>query len=369
MSAKNIILSAATVLLLCTSCADTVNVEVPVYSVDVKQRAKPDKFFSGWDYVMLETNANCLLTNVSKARIDEQRIALLDRDRIFLFTRDGKYKGKIDKLGRGAQEYLSIDDFCLHDSLVYTLSRGQKAISVYTESGHFVRRIDLDDWYRSFEMVDDSLLFLCSEFCNDKHFNFVLLNYHTGKQLKALDPFDANEGALFDGYGPFCERTEDGYFVTHPFDYTVYKLNRDEISPYCRFQFNTSVQIDQSASFEENSENTKNKNAIKYLSDYIETETAKYALFDLFVDEQGIGTYLSSAGASGKTYMMSISEEFLPDFPYMLTPIVGHHDNALVSVVSSAMVLNKEKMYGLSFFTDKGLTEEDNHIIFFHKLK
>ena len=31
--------------------------------------------------------------------------------------------------------------------------------------------------------------------------------------------------------------------------------------------------------------------------------------------------------------------------------------------------LNIEEMYGLSLFHDKGLTEESNHVVFFHKLK
>ncbi len=32
-------------------------------------------------------------------------------------------------------------------------------------------------------------------------------------------------------------------------------------------------------------------------------------------------------------------------------------------------ILNIEEMYGLSLFHDKGLTEESNHVVFFHKLK
>ena len=39
---------------------------VPTFSVDVQQRDSIEHFFSGYDYVMLETNENALLGNVEK---------------------------------------------------------------------------------------------------------------------------------------------------------------------------------------------------------------------------------------------------------------------------------------------------------------
>ena len=72
-----------------------------------------EHFFSGYDYVMLETNENALLGNVEKMKVDSSVIAVQDKGRILLFQHDGKFITKIDKLGRGAGEYLSVEDFVL----------------------------------------------------------------------------------------------------------------------------------------------------------------------------------------------------------------------------------------------------------------
>ena len=80
---------------------------VPTFSVDVQQRDSIEHFFSGYDYVMLETNENTLLGNVERMKVDSSVIAVQDKGRILLFQHDGKFITKIDKLGRGAGEYLS----------------------------------------------------------------------------------------------------------------------------------------------------------------------------------------------------------------------------------------------------------------------
>ena len=93
-------------------------------------------------------------------KVDSSVIAVQDKGRILLFQHDGKFITKIDKLGRGAGEYLSVEDFCVKDSLVYILSRAQRRILVYDWKATFVDKIDLDDWYQHFEIVDDKLIFL-----------------------------------------------------------------------------------------------------------------------------------------------------------------------------------------------------------------
>ena len=94
-------------------CLLAANIQVlcRLFSVDVQQRDSIEHFFSGYDYVMLETNENTLLGNVERMKVDSSVIAVQDKGRILLFQHDGKFITKIDKLGRGAGEYLSVEDF------------------------------------------------------------------------------------------------------------------------------------------------------------------------------------------------------------------------------------------------------------------
>ena len=70
-------------------------------------------------------------------------------ERILFYEHDtGRFIGKIDRLGKGHNEYLSIDDFIVRDSLVYVLSAMQYAILVYDVYGHPIKEIELDAFYK-----------------------------------------------------------------------------------------------------------------------------------------------------------------------------------------------------------------------------
>ena len=110
------------VFAFCT-CGKRPVADLPTFHVDVKQRDSASCFFSGYSYVMLETNMECLLTDVDRIKVDSEKIAVLDRERILFYEHDtGRFIGKIDRLGKGHNEYLSIEDCIVRDALVYVLS-------------------------------------------------------------------------------------------------------------------------------------------------------------------------------------------------------------------------------------------------------
>lgn len=341
---------------------------VPTFSVDVQQRDSIEHFFSNYDYVMLETNENALLGNVEKMKVDSSVIAVQDKGRILLFQHDGKFITKIDKQGRGAGEYLSVEDFCVKDSFVYVLSRAQKRILVYDWNADFVDKIDLDDWYQHFEVIDDGLMFLSSEKSNGKQYDFVVFNYVKSEYMDMFSPFENNEGITFANFTPFSGTFNGGYYVLRPFDYTVYRLSRTEFEPYCQFEFNTKEQIEQGASLVDLSDRTSNKNVVRYLGCYEEYNGSVYLTFALFEEGHGIGTYVYKAESDGKDRLMRIYENFSAKYPYISAPY-GVYDGAFYSICPALDILNIEEMYDLSLFRDKGLTEESNHVVFFHKLK
>ena len=301
-------------------------------------------------------------------KVDSSVIAVQDKGRILLFQHDGKFITKIDKLGRGAGEYLSVEDFCVKDSLVYVLSRAQRRILVYDWNADFVDKIDLDDWYQHFEVIDDELMFLSSEKSNEKQYDFVVFNYVKSEYMDMFSPFENNEGITFKNFTPFSGTFNGGYYVLRPFDYTVYRLSRTEFEPYCQFEFNTKEQIEQGTALIDLYDQTSNKNVVQYLGSYEEYNGSMYLTFALFEEGHGIGTYVYKIESDGKNRLMKIYENFSDKYSYISAPY-GVYDGAFYSIRPALDILNIEEMYGLSLFHDKGLTEESNHVVFFHKLK
>ena len=261
-----------------------------------------------------------------------------------------------------------IEDFCVKDSLVYILSRAQRRILVYDWKATFVDKIDLDDWYQHFEIVDDKLMFLSSENSNEKQYDFVVFNYAKSEDMNMFSPFENNEGITFKNFTPFSGTFNGGYYVLRPFDYTVYRLSRTEFEPYCLFEFNTKEQIEQGAALVDLYDKTSNKNVVQYLGSYEEYNGSIYLTFTLFEEKHGIGTYVYKVESDGKNLLMKIYENFSDKYPYISAPY-GVYDGAFYSIRPALDILNIEEMYGLSLFHDKGLTEESNHVVFFHKLK
>lgn len=359
-----IIIHCLLFLIACSEYSDPVQ----TYSVDIQQRDSVSCFFTSYSYIPLETNENCMLGEVVGMKVNEDAIAIEDQGRILLFQHDGKFISKIDKAGRGAGEYLSIEDFCVKDSTVYVLSRPQKIILAYSWSGTFKQGIELNDWYQHFQILDDEWMFLASENANDTGANFVLFNYVTREYGDAFSPFEKNESVTFSSFSPFAGTFSGGLYVVHPFDYTIYQLGKSLFEPYCRFEFNTKKQIKKGETWMRLSDQTSNENVVRYLDLYKEYNGSKYMTFDLFEEDYGYGAYIDKIEPDGTHRLMRIYETFPADFPYLSAPW-GIYKDAFYSIRPAFDILNIEGAYRLTLFHEKGLTKESNHVVFFHKLK
>lgn len=323
------------------------------------------------EYVKLETSEDCLLANIERLKISADRIFAMDKEQIFVFDRQGAFVTKVSDRGRGKGEYLSITDFAAKDSLLYILSRGQKKILVYNESGKFVDEIMLDNWYNHLEFFNDNIVLLTSENSNDEKWNFVFYDLATRKCVRKENPFNRNESIILNDFNPISGRTDGGFYVVNPFDYTVYKLDNDSFAPYCRFRFNTETQLpsEGNPSFVEIIDDVKNKSVVKYLGMFKERENGgAFLTFELFEPKGGIGTFLCVVDGNGDSRVIRILEEYSSQYPYLSAPKCMY-ENSIVSVASASTVLNIEEMHDLSLFHDQGLTRESNPVIFFHKLK
>lgn len=90
-----------------------------LYIIDIDNITK-DKYVNFSSYfksaktIILETNENCLINNVSNIRVVDDFIIIVDNDQhpggIFVFDKTGHFIHKIGKVGQGPGEYVYVTD-------------------------------------------------------------------------------------------------------------------------------------------------------------------------------------------------------------------------------------------------------------------
>ena len=116
---KNTIL----ILVLCLfigSCKDslTVNEEVDTITASIEQEDEISlfDFVSQVRLIPLETTDSSLVAHITKIITSKDKIFIYDRiqNQIFIFNREGQFISKINRKGRGPEEYMSISDLAIN---------------------------------------------------------------------------------------------------------------------------------------------------------------------------------------------------------------------------------------------------------------
>lgn len=166
---------------------------VTAIDVDIESVCDPGAIFEGFHHVILETTDDNLIAGIDKVEISDDRIYVFDErvgNACFIFDRDGRYIGKIHKVGRGPGEYVDAGDMQVHDGLIYLLDRATHSIKVYSETGDFVKEYELKDPFNHFAVLDGNRIWLSSERTNDTGYDFILYDCTTGEYIAEVDPFE-----------------------------------------------------------------------------------------------------------------------------------------------------------------------------------
>jgi len=366
----NVIFTIMAIALLLSSCKESEQIAVPNVSIDVNKFAEPETFFDSVHYVRLETNDDCMISQIDKVRFSGTEIGILSNKEILVFSMRGKYLYKISKLGRGNEEYLDIDDFQFSGDTVLVLSSLNKALLSY-KHGKFLQKFDLNDSYYQFVVTPTHRIVLASNNANDTKYNFNIYNLQNKTFEKEIDNFQKNEEIVFHEFNAFLSTGKE-ILVTHPFDDAIYRLSPNGIETYKSFKFNTTVQIpsdENSFSYYDLYKLTANKNVVKYISAYLKTADAEYLIYPLF-GESGIEYYLTKIPSAGALTSMILCKNRNARFKHMfMTRYSGTYKQCIVTVGYPAQLIKLEKEYGINGLINAGIKVNDNPILFFYHLK
>lgn len=342
---------------------------VPVIEITPDNEMNVSDFVDNVKNVRLSKTESSALSRIESIRWNEDKIAINSNQQIYVFDWKGINLDIISKRGKGMGEYIQISDFQLYNDTLYVLSALQQSLLLYTCEGNFIRKYDLNDVYRHFVIIGDGLIVLSSENNNDTHYNFVFYDLKKEESISLIDGFDKNEAFVFPSFNAFYGSSEK-LLVGHPFDYSVYALNKDGISIVSSFAFNTQDQL----SFDKGSyvgleEETRNKCIVRYLQAYEEVGDNQYLVYPLF-GESGLKTCITCINKKGDNKTIRIGKDVDNEYPYFfMGDYLGMKNGTLVMSVDASKLIELEGEYGFTTFSNSGTTEDDNPILFFYKLR
>jgi len=342
---------------------------VKTFKVDVDQRSQLSDFIDDCRYVKLETNERSIFSEPYQLRVSDDFIGILSKNRVVIFDSNGRFINDIDRRGQGPDEYIELADILFDGDKVLLLSKYPGKIIKCTVDGDVLNTYDLDYGFSHFAKIDDDKLLLTSENSNNSGFNFIIFDKSKNELTQKFDSFDDNESMVFNDFNAVLCRRDSSFFVTHPFDHTVYRLSGDEFTPAMEFKFNTKKQLpeDKNLSYAELFDLTRDEPCVTYLGLMHLTDNTLYLTFDLFGPIGGLGTQIFKYDFTGEdTYMYRIAEKIDEQYPFIGEPLCIH-DGWLVSLESPETIEYLKERYNI----DKGIeiAEDDNPMVCFHHLK
>ena len=235
--------------------------------------------------ILLETNDDSFIREINRIYRTENNIFILDKPskKLCIFDTQGKYQNKIQNIGQGPYEYISLMDFCLDtekEEIVLLCDKPYK-IMKFTYSGQFINEIKHPDFFRNIVMDANYI------YCNRSELNKTDLDKYeictmerNGKQIgNSLATRDNIINTMFNT-GNFLNRSKYIYY-TRRFDNTVYQITKDKLVEKYTFdfgQFNLPNYLIKEHDMKKFSDECNEKQYIYSITEFVENE--KYIMFN-----------------------------------------------------------------------------------------
>lgn len=360
-------------VLLIYSCRKNNNLEESkIFTINLKQSDVVTDFFDKYTIIPLETTEENLIGNIDKIFITDKYMYILDKLQaaIFIFSKSGEYINKLTHQGRALGEYVSITDFEVCHSYIYCLSRVNKKIFVYDMNTSFVRDYHLNDWYNSFFVINDSLIYLFSDECNEQYFNYSLYNSKTQQIIKQFSSFEKNQNYVFD-YSPF-HFTNNQVFVTEYYDESLYLLENEEKQIFCLFDFKSLKKVlfdKRKMSREELSNKMRNLEALRHIKGVNLADSILTLGYSAYCNDAGIRDFVTRINLNTKqNKTIRLNDEVFLEFPFLFN-ILGFQNGQCITYIPAALAIDLDKRYDLGLCKKYKIKELDNPLIVIHRFK
>lgn len=188
----------------------------------------------------METTDESIMYTIDKLRIDNDEFYILDKKQkvILVFDKSGKYLRKLNKIGRGPDEYLSLNDFFIFNSHVYVLSHEMQKILKYDMSFNLKNTFNTHTYASNIEYFD-SKIFLYTNYSSISGHNLYIYDMETGEILNKYMNYNLKQLGTQYRRTTFA-KDEENIYLFLPYDYNIYILNEKNETIFLSLNFGES---------------------------------------------------------------------------------------------------------------------------------
>lgn len=158
--------------------------------------------------IQLETNNEALFDQFYRVKIAGRNILVQDQFKIVVYDLNGKYLSKVQKVGHGPQEYITISNFWAFRDELYVVTNAKKGVLVYSLTGKYLRTIPLDfapeaiavmENYMAFKSAynQDGTLIVTDREGREKYEMIAPILAKTTVSIPAVFPFTESDGKVY----------------------------------------------------------------------------------------------------------------------------------------------------------------------------
>ena len=339
-------------------------------------------------YVKLELTKESIIGKLDKVVIYDERIYILDTQTssLFVFDMEGRYLHKIARIGQGPEEYIQLDFFdidkenkhvVLTDLMDYWVMR-------YDLNGNFLFRQKIPVWCEGVSVLPNKGIVLYSNFRDnsdelEQEYNLLYLD-STMNIKQAYFPYNyVEERPATSMKGQFYAFKDNLYF-TFPGGNTVYQITGDSLINKYQFDFGKDIlQIENITNPDQFTERLKSGKYMGFLTPVMENDQL---LFFSMRKNAPVAYSIYYSKESGNILSGFI---FLYDDLSFASNFQTGYDSWIVSEMQSFDLIGTKDSYmdyvknhkktpidkyakDLLAFAET-LTEDDNPVLMFYKLK
>jgi len=227
-----------------------VNYKVTINPINATEEINISEIADEIIYIKLETNDNCNIGGVHSVFIKSKYIYIVDyiQHIIFIFNKEGQFIAKLDKRGKGPEEYQRLGHIIIDDNETYieniTISGDGYYLNRYSNiSFELLDVIPMPTIYSATcRKIDDIYYFATQQLdnvINNNRTNANLIIVKDGKVIKKL--FDKNIITHGSGFSPnvesFIQNEKGDLFVTIMYENTFYWLDNERAIPFLNVDF------------------------------------------------------------------------------------------------------------------------------------
>jgi hypothetical protein len=301
-------------------------------------------------YFVLETNAASVLGMVQKILFYNNKLYITDlyQKSIFVFDTSGKFLNKLEKVGKGNEEYLSVNDFAIYDGTLYILDNHNRRIQKYSlnnftflDTYKFPKTINTD--LKSI-FIEDGNIYLYSIFPSGKK-NHLIFSCSFDKPLKVKSSYvnpNFDNTLIKDSWISFSKESfipnqgRTGALINLSFDNSIYKIENNNLETLCEIDFGKYAFPDDIAYY-----------GFEHIMDYIKKNSFK-AIQNCFLIRDNLLIQIKKSRRPSQYLLYNIDSKNKKTFKsFVLEPldqeisIVGSYPDGFIGIISASDIINR----------------------------